>query len=215
MPVVRVQAPDNGAMLTSRRLATSDMATVTAIVTGLPDYFTSDVLGRVQRDATAYGGWVLADGDGAAAFAVIARRPPAAAENRVMSPILASMTKAVNLPTPGRVVRVLIRGSALGCWRSSPSIRTSQRGQEQGLSQGPFGSPPIRIMPSPPAASSGGAGVQQGSGIGCRCDDQGQQGPEDRQRARRSEPEQPDAAAASPPAVGPRFSRVVLVDFRT
>ena len=40
-----------------------------------------------------------------------------------MSPISASMTSAVNCPTPGSVVRVLTRGSAVACWRSSPSIR--------------------------------------------------------------------------------------------
>src|SRR4029077_18900343 len=40
-----------------------------------------------------------------------------------MSPISASMTSAVNWPTPGSVVRVLTRGPALACWRSSPSIR--------------------------------------------------------------------------------------------
>ena len=35
--------------------------------------------------------------------------------NRVMSPISASMTSAVNWPTPGTLVRVLARGSALAC----------------------------------------------------------------------------------------------------
>jgi hypothetical protein len=34
------------------------------------------------------------------------------------------MTSAVNWPTPGSVVRVLTLGSALACWRSSPSIRS-------------------------------------------------------------------------------------------
>src|SRR6266550_4248019 len=43
---------------------------------------------------------------------------------RVMSPISASMTSAVNWPTPGSVVKILTRGSALACWRSSPSIRS-------------------------------------------------------------------------------------------
>ena len=44
--------------------------------------------------------------------------------NRVMSPISASMTSAVNWPTPGSVVKILTRGPALACWRSSPSIRS-------------------------------------------------------------------------------------------
>src|SRR6185312_13730729 len=35
-----------------------------------------------------------------------------------------SITRAVNWPTPGSLVRVLTRGSALACWRSSPSIRS-------------------------------------------------------------------------------------------
>jgi hypothetical protein len=48
---------------------------------------------------------------------------------RVISPISASMTKAVNWPTPGSVVSVLTRGSALACWGSSPSIRAGQRRQ--------------------------------------------------------------------------------------
>ena len=39
-----------------------------------------------------------------------------ALENRVMSPISASMTRAVNWPTPGSVVSVLTRGPALACW---------------------------------------------------------------------------------------------------
>src|SRR5207244_2953200 len=44
--------------------------------------------------------------------------------NRVMSPISASITSAVNWPTPGSVVSVLTRGSALARARSSPSIRS-------------------------------------------------------------------------------------------
>ena len=43
---------------------------------------------------------------------------------RVMSPISATITSAVNWPTPGSVVSVLTRGSALAWVRSSPSIRS-------------------------------------------------------------------------------------------
>jgi len=43
--------------------------------------------------------------------------------NRVMSPISATMTSAVNSPTPGSVRSTLTRRSALACWCSSPSIR--------------------------------------------------------------------------------------------
>jgi len=48
--------------------------------------------------------------------------------NRLMSPISASMTSAVNWPTPGSVVRVLTRGSALACWRS-PAYPVDHRRQ--------------------------------------------------------------------------------------
>jgi hypothetical protein len=41
-----------------------------------------------------------------------------------MSPISASITRAVNWPTPGSSVSTFTRGSALACWRSSPSIRS-------------------------------------------------------------------------------------------
>jgi hypothetical protein len=40
-------------MLAIRRLAGVDMPTVTAIVRGLPDYFTSDVPGRSTRPAAS------------------------------------------------------------------------------------------------------------------------------------------------------------------
>jgi hypothetical protein len=43
--------------------------------------------------------------------------------NRLMSPISASITSAVNSPAPGSVRSTLTRGSALACRRSSPSIR--------------------------------------------------------------------------------------------
>ena len=44
--------------------------------------------------------------------------------NRVMSPISASMTSAVNWPTPGSVVSIPARGPTFACRRSSPSIRS-------------------------------------------------------------------------------------------
>jgi hypothetical protein len=46
-----------------------------------------------------------------------------ALENRVMSPIPATITSAVNWPTPGSVVSALTRGSALACCRSPASSR--------------------------------------------------------------------------------------------
>ncbi len=43
--------------------------------------------------------------------------------NRVMSPISASRTSAVNGPTPGSRVKTFTRGSDLACWRTSASSR--------------------------------------------------------------------------------------------
>jgi hypothetical protein len=43
---------------------------------------------------------------------------------RVMSPISASITSAVNCPMPGSAVSTLTRGSALACARTSPSSRS-------------------------------------------------------------------------------------------
>lgn len=45
-------------MLAVRRLAAGDLAAATGIVQGLPDYFTSEVAGKVAGDAT--GGTCLA-----------------------------------------------------------------------------------------------------------------------------------------------------------
>jgi GNAT superfamily N-acetyltransferase len=67
-------------MLAIRRLTDADMPAVTAIAVGLPDYFTSDVPGRIERDAAGHDGWVLTDTGAVAGFAVVARRPPAGAE---------------------------------------------------------------------------------------------------------------------------------------
>jgi ribosomal protein S18 acetylase RimI-like enzyme len=67
-------------MLAIRRLTETDMPAVTAIVVGLPDYFTSDVPGRIERDAGGHDGWVLTDSGAVAGFAVAARRPPGGAE---------------------------------------------------------------------------------------------------------------------------------------
>jgi ribosomal protein S18 acetylase RimI-like enzyme len=49
-------------------------------VAGLPDWFTCDVAGQVERDAAVYDAWVLTDTDEIAGFAVAARRPPCGAE---------------------------------------------------------------------------------------------------------------------------------------
>ena len=67
-------------MLAIRRLAGADMPAVTAIVLGLPDYFTSDVPARIERDAAGHDSWVLTDSAAVAGFAVAVRRPPGGAE---------------------------------------------------------------------------------------------------------------------------------------
>lgn len=63
-----------------RRLAEADVPSATAIVRGLPDHFTSDVPGLVERDAARHGGWVLTDAGAVAGFAIASRRPPGSAE---------------------------------------------------------------------------------------------------------------------------------------
>jgi GNAT superfamily N-acetyltransferase len=63
-----------------RRLTDADMPAVTAIVHDLPDHFTSDVPGLIERDAADHDGWVLTDSGTVAGFAIASRRPPGAAE---------------------------------------------------------------------------------------------------------------------------------------
>ena len=60
--------------------AGADIQAVTAIVLGLPDYFTSDVPARIERDAAGQDSWVLTDSGDVAGFAVATRRPPGVAE---------------------------------------------------------------------------------------------------------------------------------------
>jgi GNAT superfamily N-acetyltransferase len=76
----RAQEPDNDVVLAVRRLAAADVPAVTGIVGGLPDYFTSDVPGQVERDIAGHDGWVLTDSGAVAGFAVAARRSPGGAE---------------------------------------------------------------------------------------------------------------------------------------
>ncbi|MGO8960532.1 MAG: GNAT family N-acetyltransferase [Streptosporangiaceae bacterium] len=73
-------SPDNDVVLAVRRLAAADVPAVTRIVRGLPDYFTSDVPGQVERDAGDHDGWAVTDSGEVAGFAVVARRSPGGAE---------------------------------------------------------------------------------------------------------------------------------------
>ena len=89
-------------------------------------------------------------------------------------------------PVPGVVPR-----------RAVPPAQPPHRGQRQRLTADPG-----QAQPSGHEHRRG--DVQQRGGISRGRDDQGQQGAEDRERARGAEPEQPDAAPAAPPAVVPR-----------
>lgn len=68
--------PDNDVVLAVRGLAAADLPAIKRIVGGLPDYFTSDVPGRVEEDAVGHDGWAVTDVGEAAGFAVAARRSP-------------------------------------------------------------------------------------------------------------------------------------------
>ena len=67
-------------MLAVRRFAATDAPALTAIIRGLPDYFTDDVPGKVEHDAASHQGWVITDSGTVAGFAVAARKSPAGAE---------------------------------------------------------------------------------------------------------------------------------------
>jgi GNAT superfamily N-acetyltransferase len=58
----------------------ADAAGCVGIITGLHDFFTPDVADKVRRDLSAHDSWVIVDGDVVTGFAVVERRPPAAAE---------------------------------------------------------------------------------------------------------------------------------------
>jgi GNAT superfamily N-acetyltransferase len=66
-------------MLAIRRLVGADLPAATAIVRSLPDHFTSDVPGLIERDAAAHDGWVLTDAGAVAGFAIARRGPPGGA----------------------------------------------------------------------------------------------------------------------------------------
>jgi GNAT superfamily N-acetyltransferase len=65
----------------SVRAATAqDAAACAGIVTGLDDFFTEDVPGKVRRDLRDHGGWVIEDAGGVAGFVIVERRGTRAAE---------------------------------------------------------------------------------------------------------------------------------------
>jgi ribosomal protein S18 acetylase RimI-like enzyme len=67
-------------MRTVRRLAAGEAPALAAIARGLPEYFTDDVPGKVERDAADHGAWVITDDGTIAGFAIAARKSPGGAE---------------------------------------------------------------------------------------------------------------------------------------
>ena len=67
-------------MLAVRRFTAEDAPAVTAIIRGLPDYFTDDVPAKAERDAASHDAWVVTDSGAVTGFAISARKSPAGAE---------------------------------------------------------------------------------------------------------------------------------------
>jgi GNAT superfamily N-acetyltransferase len=63
-----------------RSFQAGDAPSVTAIIRGLPDYFTDDVPDKVERDAASHEAWVITEDGTVAGIAVVARKSPAGAE---------------------------------------------------------------------------------------------------------------------------------------
>ena len=63
-----------------RPFQAGDVPAATAIVQGLPDYFTEDVPDQVEQDAASHQAWVITDSGTVAGFAVAARKSTAGAE---------------------------------------------------------------------------------------------------------------------------------------
>ncbi len=63
-----------------RRFAAGDAPAITAIIRGLPDYFTDDVPAKAERDAADHEAWVIADSGSVAGFAIAARKSASGAE---------------------------------------------------------------------------------------------------------------------------------------
>jgi GNAT superfamily N-acetyltransferase len=63
-----------------RPFQAGDVPAVTAIVRGLPDYFTEDVPDKVEHDAASHQAWAITDSGTVAGFAIAARKSPAGAE---------------------------------------------------------------------------------------------------------------------------------------
>ena len=67
-------------MLAVRRYEPADARAATAIIQGLPGYFTADVPAKAERDAAEHEAWVRTDAGAVIAVAIAARKSPAGAE---------------------------------------------------------------------------------------------------------------------------------------
>jgi len=67
-------------MLAIRPFAAGDVPAVSAIIRGLPDYFTDDVPAKAEHDAASHEAWVITDSGSVAGFAIAARKSPGGAE---------------------------------------------------------------------------------------------------------------------------------------
>jgi GNAT superfamily N-acetyltransferase len=63
-----------------RRFEAGDVPAVTAIIRGLPDYFTDDVPAKAERDAGDHEAWIITDSGTVTGFTIAARKSPAGAE---------------------------------------------------------------------------------------------------------------------------------------
>ena len=63
-----------------RRLAAGEAPALAVIVRGLPEYFTDDVLGKVEHDAADHEAWVITAEGTIAGFVIAARKSPGGAE---------------------------------------------------------------------------------------------------------------------------------------
>jgi GNAT superfamily N-acetyltransferase len=66
--------------LAVRPITPEEIPAAVAIVRGLPDYFTSDVPEKVEREAAEHKSWVIADAGTVIGFAIVARKSSAGAE---------------------------------------------------------------------------------------------------------------------------------------
>ena len=92
-------------MLAVRRFAAGDAPAASAIIRGLPDYFTDDVPAKVDRDTASHQAWVLTDSGAVAGIAVAARKSPGGSRN----PVLPSLCPTGRLATRQQIYVAALR----------------------------------------------------------------------------------------------------------